>query len=69
MAVLVEVKQIKTNFPEFRIPAVVQKVFTKFEDFRTFINFLDKIVDLYNYLITDTADVDFNLITEEIKVD
>ena len=69
MAVLVEVKQIKTNFPELRIPTVVQQVFTKFEDFRTFINFLDKIVDLYNYLITDTADVDFNLITEEIKVD
>ena len=66
MAVLTEVKFIKKLFPHKIIPEAVVNIYQRFEEFRSLINLLENIVDLYNYLKTDTSDVDLNLIRADL---
>jgi dynein heavy chain len=63
---LKEVKHLKREFPKRKIPKVAAKLFTRFEDFRAYNNCLDKIVDLYNYLKTDTIDKEYRLFEVEV---
>ena len=66
MAILMEVKHIQKDFTSKKVPENAKNIFKKFEDFRSNINCLDRIVDLYNYLKTDTSEYDVKLIAEEI---
>ena len=66
MAILVEVKHIQKDFTNRKIPEKAKNIFKRFEEFRSNINCLDNIVDLYNYLKTDTSEHDQKLIKEEI---
>ena len=70
LAVLTEVKFIKKIFPHKTIPEALVNIYQRFEEFRSLINVLESIVDLYNYLKTDTSDVDLSLIRADlIKLD
>ena len=66
LTVLTEVKFIKRLFPHKIIPEALIRIYQRFEEFRSFINLLESIVDLYNYLKTDTSDVDLNLIKADL---
>ena len=66
MCVLTEVQYLRKFFPTRKIPKSVTETFKRFQEFRNYINMLDMIVDLYNYLKTNTADVDRNLIEPDI---
>ena len=66
LASLKEVKHLKKEFPKRKIPDTAEAVFTRFEDFRSYNNCLDKIVDLYNYLKTDTIDKEYRLFEAEV---
>ena len=66
MAILTEVQYLKKFFPSRKIPKSVAETFKRFHEFRNYINMLDIIVDLYNYLKTNTADVDRNLIKGDL---
>ena len=66
MCVLTEVQYLRKFFPTRKIPKSVSETFKRFQEFRNYINMLDMIVDLYNYMKTNTADVDRNLIQPDI---
>ena len=66
MCVLTEVQYLMKFFPTRKIPKTVSETFKRFQEFRNYINMLDVIVDLYNYMKTNTADVDRNLIEPDI---
>ena len=66
MEVLTEVQYIKKFFPSRKIPSTLEDTFKRFNEFRNYINMLDMIVDLYNYLRTTTADVERTLIMLEM---
>ena len=66
LAVLTEVKFIKKLFPHKIIPEALVQIYQRFEEFRSLINVLESIVDLYNYLKTDTSDVDLRLIRADL---
>ena len=58
------------EFPKRKVPKVAKQLFTRFEDFRAYNNNLDKIIDLYNYLKTDTSDKEYRLFEAEVtKID
>ena len=44
LTILMEVKHLKKDFPKWQIPENAQAIFKRFEDFRSYNNFLDKIV-------------------------
>ena len=70
MCVLTEVHYLKKFFPNRKIPKSVSETFKRFHEFRNYINMLDMIVDLYNYMKNNTADVDRKLIEPDlIKID
>lgn len=66
MCVLTEVQYLRKFFPTRKIPKSVSETFKRFQEFRNYINMLEMIVDLYNYMKTNTADVDRNLIQPDI---
>ena len=68
LASLSEVKHLKKEFPARTVPKSAAVIFTRFEDFRAYNNCLDKIVDLYNYLKTDTIDKEYRLFEAEVVV-
>ena len=65
---LQEAKHLQKDFPKRKIPESVRKLFARFEDFRDYNNGLDKIVDLYNYLKTDTIEKEYRLFENEVAV-
>ena len=70
LATLKEVKHVKNEFPQRLVPETAQKLFEKFDDFRFWNNTLNKIVELYNYLKTDTSDKEYRLFEAEVtKID
>ena len=70
LACLKEVKHLMKEFPKRKVPKVAKQLFTRFEDFRAYNNNLDKIIDLYNYLKTDTSDKEYRLFEAEVtKID
>ena len=66
LASLKEVKYLKKEFPERNVPGTAEELFKRFDDFRAYNNCLDKIVDLYNYLKTDTNDKEYRLFEAEV---
>ena len=66
LASLKEVKYLKKEFPERKVPGTAEELFKRFDDFRAYNNCLDKIVDLYNYLKTDTNDKEYRLFEAEV---
>ena len=66
LASLKEVKYLKKEFPERTVPGTAEDLFKRFDDFRAYNNCLDKIVDLYNYLKTDTNDKEYRLFEAEV---
>ena len=63
---LEEVKHLKKDFLKRKIPERLTKLFDRFQDFRAYNNGLDKIVDLYNYLKTDTIEKEYRLFENEV---
>ena len=63
---LEEVKHLKKDFPKRKIPERLTKLFDRFQDFRAYNNGLDKIVDLYNYLKTNTIEKEYRLFENEV---
>ena len=62
MEVLTEVQYMKKFFPSRKIPSSIEDTFKRFQEFRNYINMLNSVVDLYNYMKTSTTDVERNLI-------
>ena len=67
LACLNEVKYLTKEFPNREIPKPAAEVFKRFEDFRLYNNCLDVIVDLYNYLKTDTIEKEYRLFESEVN--
>ena len=65
---LQEVKHLQKDFPQRKIPETVRQLFARFDDFRAYNNGLDTIVDLYNYLKTDTIEKEYRLFENEVAV-
>ena len=63
---LQEAKYLQKDFPNRKIPETVKQLFARFEDFKAYNNGLDKIVDLYNYLKTDTIEKEYRLFENEV---
>ena len=61
-----KVFDLKKEFPERKVPGTAEELFKRFDDFRAYNNCLDKIVDLYNYLKTDTNDKEYRLFEAEV---
>ena len=68
MVVLTEVQYFVKFFPNRKIPTSITNIFKRFYEFRNYINMLDMVADLYNYLITNTADVDKKLIMLDMSI-
>ena len=66
MAILVDVKHLKKDFPSQQVPTKVLEIFERFDDFKSYNNLLDRIVDLYNYLKTDTNPIEYRLFQQEM---
>ena len=65
---LQEAKYLQKDFPKRKIPETVKQLFARFEDFKAYNNGLDKIVDLYNYLKTDTIEKEYRLFENEVAL-
>ena len=67
MSTLIEVKHIQKDFPVRNVPQHAREIFKRFDDFRNYNNSLDQTRALYNYLLTDTAPQEYDLIKDEIE--
>ena len=67
MAILMDVRYITREFQSIKVPQSVMDIFQHFQHFKNVQNTLDSLTDLYNYLKTDTTDIEFKLIEEEVK--
>ena len=66
LAILMETKILKKDFPNRDVPKKAQEIFKRFDDFRNYNNSLDQMVTLYNFLRIDTCPEEFRLISDEM---
>ena len=67
MSTLIEVKHIQKDFPVRNVPDHAKEIFKRFDDFRNYNNSLDQTVCLYNYLLSNTVEQEYELIKDEIE--
>ena len=67
MAILSEVKHLQRSFQKRTIPTEALTIYERFEEFRYYNNCLEQIVELYNYLKTDTNQLEYKLFEDEMK--
>ena len=67
LEILFEVQVLKKDFPEKAIPEEAEKVYARYTNFRHFNSTLEKVVDLYNYLILNCIPEEFKLIEEDMN--
>ena len=66
LAILMETKHLKKDFPSRNVPKKASEVFQRFSDFRNYNNSLEQMVALYNYLKSDTVRCEFALISDDV---
>ena len=66
MAILMDVRYITREFQSIKVPQSVMDIYEHFDHFKNVQNTLDSLTDLYNYLKTNTTDIEFQLIQEEV---
>ena len=66
LAILMETKHLKKDFPDRNVPRKASEVFQRFSDFRNYNNSLEQMVALYNYLKSDTQKCEFALIADDV---
>ena len=66
MEILFEVQVLKKDFPDRTIPEEAEKVYSRYSSFRHYNSTLEKVVDLYNYLILNCMPEESKLIEEDI---
>ena len=66
LAILMETKHLKKDFPSRNVPKKAREVFQRFSDFRNYNNSLEQMVALYNYLKSSTVRCEFALISDDV---
>ena len=67
MAILMDVRYISREFRSIKVPQSVMDIYKHFEHFRNVQNILDSLTEQYNYLKTNTTDIEFKLIEDEVQ--
>ena len=67
MAILMDVRYITREFQSIKVPESVMDIFKHFEHFKNVQNTLDSLTELYNYLKTNTTDIEFKLIEDDVR--
>ena len=66
MSNLVNVRYLKKEFQTHNVPKPLKEIFKQFEYFKAVHNILDQVVDKYNYIKSNTNDIEYKLIKEEV---
>ena len=67
LSILMEVKHMRKDFPERKLPVKALELFQRFDDFRKYNNSLEQTVCLYNFLKMKTVAQEYKLIEPEIN--